>query len=185
MNLKTQITKLAALLATAAEIQARLGELKTSLASLARRRDEVIEKAAGPDDRKALDELAVLAAQEQLAAHQLKIAERERDGLQARLLAESVNARDAATTALRNHRAAARKQLENALAASFPDAGERAKAIDSLRPIPPALFATQRASSALHGVHFTPAGGSGYTTETGFAEAILGAAQRAVDLIEA
>ena len=184
MNLTTQTSKLAALLASAAELETRHGDLKASLAGITRRRDAVIEKSAGPDDRQALDELAVLAAQEQLAARQLKLAECERNGLQARLLAESANTRDAARAALRKHRDALQKKLESALTAFYPDSADRAKAIESLRPVPPALFATDRARAAITGPVFTPGGGNGYATETTFAQAIIGAAQRTIALIE-
>lgn len=124
-NLKT-------LLNEADSIKERITEASNQIAKIADERDKIIAAAKGPNDERALQRLNVLASQEQIVNSQLRIAQREENGVKARLLNEAGHVRQNAIAVLEKEKQRRLSRLDAKLQEFYPDAADRQHVIESL-----------------------------------------------------
>jgi predicted nucleic acid-binding Zn-ribbon protein len=157
-------------------LQKQRTDLNTELEANSREQAAAVEVAAGPNDEKALARLAILARQEAALRHKLKILERERSGLAAKVLNEATELRKAVIGDLLKRRTELESRLDQDLAELYPEPKRRKKAIARLNPAPVALHELGRRISGLSSCAFFPE----QTDEFSYARQILGACERAI-----
>lgn len=138
------------------KILSRAGDLATEkkkmaaqVTTICQERAAVINDAAGPTDKAALDKLNVLASRESIANNQLQLIDRKIAGLHASAMNEATHVCLGLQKELTDRRAKLLGQLDADLARAYPDAEQRKRVLAQMRIPPPAIHALNNAIGGL------------------------------------